>query len=768
MRRIPILGLSLAAAALACAEPGDGQGAGVARLHLAPLGSFDAAPPAVREEHGPATARERWTAQRADLSWARAADTGGVEHDVLRLAARRRSMRLALAGPFATGFDQVAVTLLLYGWEDLSVHVETASRRVVRTESQRVHGTGELVTAPFDLPELRLESEPLESIAVIFAGRMDGADLVRLALVGVPPEARLPAPGRPPELLHVGAEARRALGLSTACALEARVDAPPGARLSFSYGQPLGVRRPGQHPELVVRLEPDGGVQRVERFPIPPDGRAAVRWRRAVLELGASAGRALRMRFELEEAGGTRAFAALAEARIEVAGAEPRTVLLVTSDTHRADHLGAAAKGVELETPFLDALAARGVLFEDCASLSNVTVPSHVSLMTGTHPRDSRVVDNLEAVTEDALTLAECFRDAGFLTWAAVSAVHLDDARSGLGQGFDRLTVPFEVQRDSSATLAELSRWLPEAAGLPLFLWLHVFDAHGPYDPPEPWRRRYYPADADPYDPDLAEPTGTPPPHWDRDMRDVGYATALYRSEVSYLDSGLGGLFEHPRLAAAVVAVTADHGEVLGGAAAFDHKRLAPDTLFVPLILAWPGARGGERNLRPVHLLDVGRTLLDLADLGDVAFPGTNLLRAGADADGDDAGAGPRFAISARGEVASVLDGDWFLALHLVENDLSGTLQPVHSVELYDLARDRACRSDLSVARPDVARSLRARVVRWLLEDTRASWLRATVGTDPLLRAQLAALGYSEGAAEERTGPWFDPACACERCAEFE
>jgi choline-sulfatase len=119
-------------------------------------------------------------------------------------------------------------------------------------------------------------------------------------------------------------------------------------------------------------------------------------------------------------------------------------VVLVTSDTHRADHVGgphltgSSAQGRQggvVRTPALDALAARGVVYTDCFAPSHITLPSHAALFTGASPRDTGVLDNNTALGAAAPTLAEVFRAAGWLTAAAVSLDILVDGHSGFGQG---------------------------------------------------------------------------------------------------------------------------------------------------------------------------------------------------------------------------------------------------------------------------------------------------------------------------------------------
>ena len=132
-------------------------------------------------------------------------------------------------------------------------------------------------------------------------------------------------------------------------------------------------------------------------------------------------------------------------------------MLLITSDTHRGDHLGSTGGPTLVRTPNLDKLAARGVLFENCVSQTNVTTPSHVTLMTGVHPKDSHVIDNRTVLIDEAETLAEAFSVAGYRTFAVTSVEHLRPRGSGLGQGFDRFDSPDVDVRDVPSLLTLLN-----------------------------------------------------------------------------------------------------------------------------------------------------------------------------------------------------------------------------------------------------------------------------------------------------------------------
>jgi arylsulfatase A-like enzyme len=428
-------------------------------------------------------------------------------------------------------------------------------------------------------------------------------------------------------------------------------------------------------------------------------------------------------------------------------------VLLVTSDTHRGDHLGAAAKGVSVPTPALDALAQRGVLFEDCFAPSHVTLPSHAALFTGTSPRDTAVIDNATPLALEAPTLAEAFQDAGWLTAGAVSLDILAHDNSGLGQGFERLSAPLDTRRGAE-TVSVALELLDGAAGRPLFLWVHVADAHAPYDPPA--GPLGYPAGADAFS---GTPTpGSEPPPWLPEVRDMEYVRALYRGEVAYLDGELARLLDHPRVRSGIVAVTADHGEVLGRHGIWwRHKDLYPDTLHVPLIMAWPGAPAGARVPQPVELLELGRTLLDRAGLTRAAFPGRDLTLP------LPAQAPPRFAVATNWRSASIQSGEWHLILHLLKS---------HKVELYHRALDPWCETDLVLQEPARAKALRAELVAWLAEAA-PGWAGER-NDDPEALARLAELGYADQQEDAEAARALEggsrappPDCACEWCRRW-
>jgi arylsulfatase A-like enzyme len=428
-----------------------------------------------------------------------------------------------------------------------------------------------------------------------------------------------------------------------------------------------------------------------------------------------------------------------------------------------------------VKTPALVGLAERGVLFEDTFSATNITNPSHMALLTGLEVRDHQIVNNGTPITRDAATLAEAFQAAGWRTLGCVSVNHLSDKNSGLGQGFDRLLSPPESTRSVVETMAELKRAMRDFEGEPLFCWLHVFDAHSPYEPPAPYDRAHYPKKKDPRDPSrqLAYP-GRFLPLSMRGITDMEWPAAQYKGEIDYLDSQLAALFEVPRFREGVVAFTADHGECFGAHGVYwDHSGVYPDTIHVPLILSWPGGPSGERTVNPVSQIDLGRTLLDLGGLESAPFPGRD-LRWALDAEGERR---PRFALSSHGFSASLAEEGWFCVFNLRGHQEATETRPfiAHSIELYHRTEDLACSTDLVNEHPERARVMRAKILAWLAANE-AGGLGGVTDASSERQASLAALGYTSDESARQPGEaWFPIECTagadsapCEWCARFE
>ncbi len=433
------------------------------------------------------------------------------------------------------------------------------------------------------------------------------------------------------------------------------------------------------------------------------------------------------------------------------------TVILITSDTHRADHVSTINPGSPVSTPHIDRLGSDGAVFTNCFSSINSTNPSHVALLTGVHPRDTKIVNNHTRLHGSAETLAEQFREAGYQTYAALSAIHLFGDVSGLGQGFDRMSAPLRGAVDGRGTLAQASRWLEEGAGSPVFLWVHIFDAHTPYELPDEEMTALLEGRPDPYraDSDLGlEEKRLPTWLKQSKLTDPDFVNALYAGEVRYLDGLLGDFLAQPRVAEATLAFTADHGEALGeGDIWWDHFGLADPTIHIPLILRGPGIRPGARSAAPVRQIDVGQTLLRMAGLEGATFPGHD-VRAVLE---EDPAPEPRFAMAAQGTSASVELEGWLLELHLrAVKDSDAT--PDHrlgEVTLFDLQADPLGQNNQLVDQFERAKRMRSALIQWLEAARSTGMTYENQEVSPAVQAKLAELGYTGGL--ESIYRWWAP-----------
>lgn len=292
--------------------------------------------------------------------------------------------------------------------------------------------------------------------------------------------------------------------------------------------------------------------------------------------------------------------------------AEGADLVLISIDTLRADRLG--SYGYDRPTsPALDALAAESVRFANAFAESSWTLPSHITLFTGLHPTSHGVTLEEHQLAESISTLAERFREAGYQTYGN-TAGGLLSARYGFGRGFDRFDDEFKVlERGVAETIEAVEAADPDR---PFFAFLHTYDVHCPYDPPEEYARRF--RTRPPHDHlEVAGKCGNP--HFNQ--LDLGpgqlrFLSDQYDAGIRAADDRLAGLLAHLRARdrwdQTIVAVLSDHGEELGEHGRIGHERtLFVETLRVPLILRVPGV---PPRVLPdlVGLVDVAPTLLEL------------------------------------------------------------------------------------------------------------------------------------------------------------
>jgi arylsulfatase A-like enzyme len=308
-------------------------------------------------------------------------------------------------------------------------------------------------------------------------------------------------------------------------------------------------------------------------------------------------------------------------------------VLLVTIDTLRADWVHVYGFSAE-SSPRIDALARRGVVFENAIAAASLTAPAHASIMTSRYVREHSIGPlNGETRLDGVETVAERFRAAGYDTAAFVSNVVLR-RRSGLDRGFDHYDDELEAgelnrkayfERVAADTAGRAIEWLRGRQGRPVFLWLHLQDPHGPYTPPEAYVGRIGPVPLR-----LSHPlavldanvgrAGIPAYQALGEERDPALYAGRYGEELLYADHWVGEVVdaveEHAGARGSVVLLTADHGESMGELGwFFQHGHATtPDLAHVPFIVVAPGARPGRIPTLVSHV-DVAPTLLELAGL---------------------------------------------------------------------------------------------------------------------------------------------------------
>jgi Arylsulfatase A and related enzymes len=392
-------------------------------------------------------------------------------------------------------------------------------------------------------------------------------------------------------------------------------------------------------------------------------------------------------------------------------GRDKPDVILVTIDTLRADSVGYSGN-TRVKTPFLDRLAGEGVVFTNAHAHNVVTLPSHVNILTGLYPYQHGVHDNagfkLDPKNE---TVAVMLRRAGYTTGAFIGAYPLD-ARYGLNAGFDvyddnygkgAASLDFTNQeRPAAAVLDAAIRWWRSNKGKKRFLWIHLYDAHAPYRPPEPFATEYA---SDPYLGEVAA---------------VDHALAAQLAPILDADRN------------ALVIITSDHGEALGDHGELTHGLFAYEaTLKIPLIVRAPGLPHRIESAYVRHV-DIVPTVLDALGIAKPPIlPGASLLGK----------IEPRDAYFEA--LSASLNRGWAPLTGVIHRGEKYIELPI--AELYDLPGDPRELTNLRAERRREAEE-----ARQLLAGMHAS-LAPPRNVSPEEAAKLRSLGYVSGTASAKT-----------------
>ena len=367
--------------------------------------------------------------------------------------------------------------------------------------------------------------------------------------------------------------------------------------------------------------------------------------------------------------------------------AKPRpSILLITLDTTRADAIGAL-------TPSVNAVAARGTTFRQAYSTTPQTLPAHSSMMTGLYPAGHGVHENGRYLSEHHPLLAARLREQGYATAAFVSAFALA-RRFGLARGFEHYDDDFggdAAERTAAQTNARVLPFLATERDKPLFLWVHYYDPHHPYTPPEPHRSRH---------------AGRP-----------------YDGEVASMDEEVGRLVEAFRKQAkqpVAIIIAGDHGEGLGEHGEAQHGNLLyQSTMHVPLVIEGPGFSAGTSHA-PVSTRRIFHTILDW-----VAGEPAHTLR------------GEHEAVVLGEAMKPFLDYGWQPQSMAVEQSRK-TILSGGKTELYDVVADPRETRDLSAR--GIPRGSRAALRDYPLPSLAAPPPSSSLSEEE--RQKLASLGY--------------------------
>jgi len=432
-------------------------------------------------------------------------------------------------------------------------------------------------------------------------------------------------------------------------------------------------------------------------------------------------------------------------------------VILITIDTLRADHVGCYG-AQDVKTPTLDGLARDGALFERAIAQVPLTWPSHAVILTGTYPFQNGVQDFTgQPLGAQFRSVAQAFQNAGYATGAVVSSFVLDRSW-GLARGFDFYDDAFQapefekkdialVERRAGESVAHALSWIkktrqpgaadesvpaPEGAKAahsgdasfrppqrPFFLWLHLYDPHSPYDPPEPYRTEY--------------------------------SGHLYDGEIAYADHELGGLIawlkQNRLYDSSLIVMLSDHGESLGEHGEDEHGFFVYNaTVRVPLIVKPPAGSviAAERRHEPVETAAVAPTLLQLAGINDAIegqFQSRALLEDVRKEKSDKGQAKEDLAYS---ETFYPLNSFAWSPLHALESERFHFIE-APKPELYDLQSDPGETKNIADEQPAIVAVLRGKLQGLLSRNPfRAqSGPSSTTGNlSPEAQEKLRALGY--------------------------
>lgn len=404
--------------------------------------------------------------------------------------------------------------------------------------------------------------------------------------------------------------------------------------------------------------------------------------------------------------------------RIDISVGKDYNVLLITFDTLRKDRLSIYSDKY-VRTPNIDAVAKKSLVFTRAFSHNPVTLPAHTNILTGTTPRFHGISDNTGFRLDDRfLTMAEHLAQGGYATGAFIASFPLD-SRFGLSQGFDvyddnygthNAMELFFVERPAEKVIEPAIKWIKEqndssAGPKKWFSWVHLFDPHQPYMPPEPYRQQY-PDD-------------------------------LYSGEVAYMDASLKTLFDYLEtgdlMGNTVIIMVSDHGEALGEKGEETHSYFAyNNTIHIPMIIYIPGTDGAIVDDNVCHV-DIFPTVCDLLGL-DIPghLQGQSLIPI------IENGSGSESRTLYFESLTPYLNRGWAPLYGFIRGDIKFIDQPIP--EVYNIKADPT--EEKNLAQQSNVRQMKRDMVKFKLDLKGKHRMERSKQVDADARSKLKSLGY--------------------------
>jgi arylsulfatase A-like enzyme len=442
------------------------------------------------------------------------------------------------------------------------------------------------------------------------------------------------------------------------------------------------------------------------------------------------------------------------------------SVLLITVDTLRKDHVSTGEAGA-VPTPNLQALAARGVVFDNAITPLPETAPAHAAMLTGRHPARLGMRSNSSRLARGVPMVQEQLAREGYATGAFLSSFALD-SRTGLDQGFQaydddffpmvrglaevrlarlgirafmRLGDPLQIrpllERSADETCARALRWVDQVGQRPFFLWVHLFEPHSPYETHDGSKAAVDHAAI------LAQEPG-----YSYTQEEEDALRALYAGEVAHTDQIIGDFLDRMKQVAGdrslAIVFTSDHGEMLGEhRIMFNHHGIWDETIKVPLIIVPPDdAHAGKVVAAQVRLMDLSNTILSLVKMDPMEETESADLTRFFTGDLDRDLGSLLMGRTGRSLEHGTLFGYRAARQGAVRNgeNLKYIWQPDAGTEgLYDLVVDPGEQADISASQPAATAALRAQI------EEEVGGLRAPIDDlDQDAKDRLRALGYLE------------------------